>query len=152
MVTIRDMNRDEAEAVLGLWRRHCREAFGGRDLTDDEAASTLTTLTRIPESDQAFCLVAQDGGELVGFAMGHVMGHPVMRGLAGELEDAYVVPEARRRGIGRVLVGRAVAWLRSHGAGTIRVHICADNTATQEAFRRMGWENDFATFSLYPTE
>lgn len=46
----------------------------------------------------------------------------------GELENMYVVPKARRNGIGRALVGEVKLWLKTKGLDRIYVSAYTNNT------------------------
>ncbi len=55
------------------------------------------------------------------------------------IEGVRVAPEARRRGIGRVLVSRSLVRARDLGALVARMFIGASNTASQRLFARFGF-------------
>jgi GNAT superfamily N-acetyltransferase len=56
----------------------------------------------------------------------------------GQVEDLYVLPEFRHRGIATALIHRCVAEARARGAGPIE--ICADPAETpKEIYAAMGW-------------
>jgi GNAT superfamily N-acetyltransferase len=95
---------DEA-AWLRLWRGYC-ESCGAR-IAD---GVTRRTWTRILDPDSAImCIVAEVDGQVYGFA------HCVVHENTWEtqpvccLEDLFVLPSARGRGIGTALV----EWLRN---------------------------------------
>jgi len=57
----------------------------------------------------------------------------------GILEEAYVDPGFRRRGVLRQLEYLASDWLSGEGCCTIQVHVDADNEAAKEAWRSLGY-------------
>jgi ribosomal protein S18 acetylase RimI-like enzyme len=111
MTQIRKMCIQEAEKVLDLWNQNSLEA-AHTVLSVDEATGVLTALKQYASHQEAFCLVAEDGGRLVGFLTAHITAHPILNGLAGEIEELYVQPQLRRRGVGSALVTEAVTLLR----------------------------------------
>lgn len=62
----------------------------------------------------------------------------------GELENMYVIPSLRRRGIGKALVGRAKEWAKTHGAERIYVSSYARNNTARAFYESAG-------FSLWET-
>jgi aminoglycoside 6'-N-acetyltransferase I len=57
----------------------------------------------------------------------------------GFLEGLYVVPEYRRRGIGRLLVARAEEWARSLGCTEMASDALLDNVGSQRAHGALGY-------------
>ncbi|HEU5305038.1 MAG TPA: aminoglycoside 6'-N-acetyltransferase [Gemmatimonadales bacterium] len=58
----------------------------------------------------------------------------------GFLEGWYVVPEFRRQGVGRALVGAAEAWARQKGCREFASDALADNETSAQAHRALGFE------------
>lgn len=58
----------------------------------------------------------------------------------GYLEGWYVIPEARRRGIGRALVEAAEAWARARGCTEMASDTELANRLSQMAHSRLGYE------------
>lgn len=58
----------------------------------------------------------------------------------GFLEGLYVVPEARRQGVSRALVGAVAAWARSRGCAELASDTALDNLASQALHERLGFE------------
>jgi aminoglycoside 6'-N-acetyltransferase I len=88
-------------------------------------------------------LVAEDGtGHVVGFAELNI--RPYAEGCSsdrvGFLEGWFVVPEARRRGVGRALVAAAEEWARSQGCTEFASDTLAVNEISANAHRALGFE------------
>ncbi len=64
------------------------------------------------------------------------------------LNDLFVAPEARGRGVGGALLGAAEAHARASGAVRLVLQTAADNAAAQRLYDRAGWTPDaaFVTF------
>ena len=148
MAQIRKMLESEAEAVIDLWNTNSLEAAGA-SLSAYEAAGVLAALRKYAAHPEAFCLLAEAESGLVGFLTAHTASHPVLEGLVGEIEELYVLPNARRSGIGAALVQQAAAMLRQQGAGTLRVHACAESPVARGFWQGLGWEQDLVVYSRY---
>jgi GNAT superfamily N-acetyltransferase len=148
MMLVRKMRENETEKVLDLWNENCLEATN-RPLSDDEAEAIHSALSQYASHEDAFCLTAEKDNRLVSFLTARIILHPILEGKAGEIEELYVQPQVRHKGIGSALVSQAVYLLREKGASTIRVHACIESKTARDFWQSLGWENDLATFSLY---
>jgi ribosomal protein S18 acetylase RimI-like enzyme len=86
-------------------------------------------------------LVAEDDGEVLGYAYGGVEGQDYMslRGPAGVLHDLVVDPSHRGRGVGQLLLEAAAAALEARGAPQIVLSTAERNEAAQRLFARAGF-------------
>jgi aminoglycoside 6'-N-acetyltransferase I len=87
-------------------------------------------------------LIAEDGSrEPLGFAELSI--RPCAEGCrttrVAYLEGWYVVPQARRRGVGRALVAAAEAWARSQGCSEFASDTALANDAGAAAHRAVGF-------------
>jgi ribosomal protein S18 acetylase RimI-like enzyme len=98
---VRTAEPDDVRAVLAVWRRADAEP----SVTDD-----ARSVRRLLENDAQSLLVAEMEGAIVGTIIA------AWDGWRGNLYRLAVVPEHRRRGIGRALVRRAEVGLRDRGA------------------------------------
>lgn len=82
-------------------------------------------------------LVANEGMNLVGFAVGKVIG------TGGEaiaaLESVVVAETARRKGVGRALCEAVIAWCGVNGAGGMELEVRSANEAAIALYRRLGF-------------
>jgi aminoglycoside 6'-N-acetyltransferase I len=80
-------------------------------------------------------------GRVVGFA--EVDLRPFADGCrsspVGYLEGWYVVPEYRRKGVGRALVRRAESWVQDRGCTEMGSDTELENAISQEAHRALGY-------------
>jgi GNAT superfamily N-acetyltransferase len=56
------------------------------------------------------------------------------------VSSVYVVPEARRHGVLRALLARAVAWARERGFSESRLHSVAGHAGSNAAWDALGFE------------
>ncbi|TFZ03346.1 GNAT family N-acetyltransferase [Ramlibacter rhizophilus] len=134
---------DEA-AWRSLWRGYC--SFYGTVLPEEV---TTRTWTRILDPDSAImCVVAEVEQQVYGFA--HCVVHentwetqPVCY-----LEDLYVLPSARGRGIGTALL----EWLRNamRAEGWARVYWMTqeNNLAARRLYDRFTQADDFVRYMI----
>jgi ribosomal-protein-alanine N-acetyltransferase len=78
-------------------------------------------------------LVAEDGGTLAGFAIGH------RRGAKGHIVTVDIAPGFRRRGAGRILLAELLRRLEEEGARAIRLEVDARNTGAIRFYEQMGF-------------
>ena len=78
-------------------------------------------------------LVAEDGGTLAGFAIGH------RRGAKGHIVTIDIAPGFRRRGAGRILLAELLRRLEEEGARAIRLEVDARNTGAIRFYEQMGF-------------
>jgi ribosomal protein S18 acetylase RimI-like enzyme len=86
-------------------------------------------------------LVAEDDGEVLGYAYGGIEGQDYMslRGPAGVLHDLVVDPSHRGRGVGQLLLEAAAAALEARGAPQIVLSTAERNEAAQRLFAHAGF-------------
>jgi ribosomal protein S18 acetylase RimI-like enzyme len=86
-------------------------------------------------------LVAERGGELLGYTYSGVEGYDYMslRGPAGVLYDIVVDPAHRGAGIGRTLLDATLAALAKHGAPRVVLSTAERNETAQRLFASAGF-------------
>jgi aminoglycoside 6'-N-acetyltransferase I len=126
---IRSVRDDELSTVLAM-----AEAFYAEDgfsTTLDELADNLTVLL---DSDAARIAVAAEAGSLPGFAITTV-GFGLEHGRIAELQDLYVAPASRRRGIGGALVEDSARWARQVGSRFLDLVVAPNGQDVSHLFR-----------------
>ena len=113
-INIRPCRLDECAAILDLWR----EAGSLPSVSDSVEALKLNL-----EGDDDLLLVAEDNSRLVGTIMGG------WDGWRGNIYRLAVIPEYRRRGIGRALVQEIERRLSSKGARRISICVAREEDA-----------------------
>lgn len=85
--------------------------------------------------------VADDGGDVIGYAYAAVEGYDYMalRGPAGVLHDILVDPEFRRRGIGKQLLDAALGFFHSRHVPRVVLQTAERNDEAQRLFARSGF-------------
>jgi ribosomal protein S18 acetylase RimI-like enzyme len=96
--------------------------------------------TQLEDPNKAV-LVADDNGEMIGYAYAAVEGYDYMalRGPAGVLHDVIVDPEHRGQGVGRLLIVATLEFFSSHGVPRVLLLTAEQNEAAQRLFASMGF-------------
>lgn len=115
-----------------------RRFLAAKPRTPADYASFIST--QLEDSDKAV-LVADDNGNVVGYAYAAIEGYDYMalRGPAGVLHDLVVNPEHRNRGVGLLLLDAALAFFKSRGVPRVVLSTAERNEAAQRLFARMGF-------------
>jgi ribosomal protein S18 acetylase RimI-like enzyme len=115
-----------------------RRFLAARPRTPADYASYMSA--QLEDSDKAV-LVADDNGDVVGYAYAAVEGYDYMalRGPAGVLHDVIVDPEHRGRGVGRLLLEATLEFFRSRGVPRVVLWTAERNEGAQRLFARMGF-------------
>jgi aminoglycoside 6'-N-acetyltransferase I len=91
---------------------------------EDGFATSTAELTRnvavLLAADNAHIALAEVDGIAAGFALS-TTAFILESGLVAELQDLYVVPEARGRGLGSALIEDSLSWARSRAATKLEV-------------------------------
>jgi len=115
-----------------LWPDHAAEWHAG------EIAQYFAGALRMPLE---VLLAVDDSGTAIGFAELSIRAYAedCLTDRVAYLEGWYVVPDARRRGVGRALVEAAEAWARAQGCTEFGSDAVIDNEASAMAHRALGF-------------
>ncbi len=103
------------------------------------------------QHNQSIIFLALD---LDGFPLGFTQLYPSFSsGLARRtfiLNDLFVVPEARRRRVGHLLLQAAAGFGRKVGAARLTLSTALDNAPAQALYESLGWRRDhvFCAYAL----
>lgn len=115
---------------------------------EEPADSTRTVRLFLATSDPALqptlhavFVCPRPSGGLCGFVEASI--RPYAEGCetdrVGYIEGWYVDPDVRRSGVGRRLIAAAEAWAQGQGCTEMASDAELDNTASQQAHRRLGY-------------
>jgi predicted N-acetyltransferase YhbS len=152
MTTIRRMRLAEAPVLRELTKEGvAREAarYPEDQIGISEAGlDNLETHYRVGAAHpDLITLVAEEGGEIVGFVDAEVTRDRSLPGVIGEIGDLYVTEEAGDE-VAEALVGEAVRLLRERGAGAI-FHTEDADRPEREPWESLGFTADVVRLSLY---
>lgn len=110
-------------------------------IAEGDAGSTIDHREKPEGVEDEPAGAGSDAGQVLGFVELSI--RPCAEGCrtnrVAYLEGWYVVPEARRRGVGRALVEAAEAWGRAHGCTEFASDTQPDNTTSLAAHRALGF-------------
>lgn len=132
-LTVRPAEPDDVDAILSVWELAAVAAGDGLD--HDRRARLGAHLRASLRHPRMVVLSAVEDGRLLGYATAHVDVHPTMDGALGVVDELFVHPAARRRGVGAGLLDDVLARLRAKGVHGVRVEVHpADEDAAAFAF------------------
>lgn len=133
------MTRPVRPADAPAWGR-LRQALWPSETNEheEEIARFFAGLASEPQA----VIVAEREGEILGFAeiSLRVYAEGCSSSPVGYLEGWYVVPEARRQGVGGALVRAAESWAKEQGCTEFASDTELENTVSAEAHRALGFE------------
>ena len=91
-------------------------------------------------SPDSFALLADEDGRLVGYVVGFYDEPHFMwsTGRVGHIDNFYVLPELRGRGVGRLLMEAAYAEMRQAGETTVALEMVAKQPSGTKVLRARG--------------
>ncbi|MEG3114685.1 GNAT family N-acetyltransferase [Salinicola sp. 4072] len=105
-------------------------------------------LARRFERDDAHLLIALDeSGAAIGFVQLFPVPSTTSLGTRWILNDLFVVPEARRNGIGSALLQAARALATEHDVPQLMLRTQTDNVTAQSRYQALGWQRDEAFYT-----
>ena len=121
-LTVRPMRQADLDAVMAIERR---------SFTAPWEESTFRGLMRRPS---ASLLVAERAGEVVGYSVTWFAADEA------ELGDIAVLPELRGQGLGRHILGEAVAAARKRGTRSLYLEVREANQVARQLYHSAGFE------------
>jgi ribosomal protein S18 acetylase RimI-like enzyme len=144
---VRRAGSADLDAAARLFTGYLR--FYGRATAEADARSFVGQ--RLARQDSVFYLAEADGG-----ALGFTQLYPSFASLSLApswiLNDLYVSPEARDRGIGEALMRAARALAVATGAAELMLQTARTNASAQRLYEKLGWQRDdeFLVYTLTP--
>lgn len=137
MTTIRAARAEDTALILAFVR----------ELAEFERESGAVKLTEAELARDGFpaaggeryfeCLIAEEDGEAAGFALFFPV-YSTWRGRALHLEDLFVRPKFRGRGIGKALLRRVAALAVARECALLFWHVLDWNTPAIEFYKSLG--------------
>ena len=89
-------------------------------------------------------LVAEVKGKVIGYVMAY------SRDEEGEIVSISVMPEFRRKGIGRKLMEEAIEYLKGKGVTKVGLEVRKGNEEAIDFYERLGFEKAYSIPKYYP--
>jgi ribosomal protein S18 acetylase RimI-like enzyme len=148
--TIRAGRKDDAVEAARLWMRSAEE-HTAHDQVYETAPGAEKTMRRfladVANSGYSFLFVATAGDRTVGFISGELrQGSPTFHPRTwASVDDVFVEPEYRNRGMGRALLQSVRDWAQERGADGISLQVAAANARGRKFYEDLG----FREISVY---
>jgi len=139
---VRPARPADERAWRALWDGYCE--FYETEVPPDVTAATWRRLLDPDEPVEG--LVAEHGGDVVGFV--NCVLHPSTWGTAETcyLEDLFVSPAARGSGAGRALIEAVLERARSRGWDKVYWHTREDNSRARALYDSFAQADDFVRY------
>jgi ribosomal protein S18 acetylase RimI-like enzyme len=148
--TIRAGRKDDAAEAARLWMRSAEE-HTAHDRVYETSPGAEKTMRRfladVANSGYSFLFVAAAGDRTVGFISGELrQGSPTFLPRTwASVDDVFVEPEYRNRGMGRALLQSVRDWAQERGADGISLQVAAANARGRKFYEDLG----FREISVY---
>jgi GNAT superfamily N-acetyltransferase len=148
--TIRAGRKDDAAEAARLWMRSAEE-HTAHDRVYETAPGAEKAMRRflvdVANSGYSFLFVAAAGDRTVGFISGELrQGSPTFLPRTwASVDDVFVEPEYRNRGMGRALLQSVRDWAQERGADGISLQVAAANARGRKFYEDLG----FREISVY---
>ncbi|WP_104197839.1 GNAT family N-acetyltransferase [Cryobacterium sp. M15] len=144
-VTVRPLGDKDFFAWLGLFEGY--SAFYERELTDQKA---LQVWSWIIDANNALvgAVAVNDDGDFVGFAHYRTVPRTLSGDLALFLDDLYVAEDARKNGVGSLLMEFTKTYARAHKLAQIQLVTAAENATAQVLYDQLGTRTDWVTYEI----
>jgi GNAT superfamily N-acetyltransferase len=146
MLTIRALPRNERHLLaplLAAYAVEMRGALAGASVPTPEAQ--IAVLSSHPAAE---VLSAEEAGRPLGFAVLFDLPEVVFARRCGMLDDLFVAPEARGRGIARTLVGAALDLGRERGWSHLRWIVPEGDAAAVALYERIATRADWRSYVI----
>lgn len=97
---------------------------------------------RIEKNESEVIVAEEPGGALLGFTQLYPTFTSLGMARSWVLNDLYVVEEARRTGVGRLLMNAAEDLARASGARSINLETQNENTRAQSLYESVGYQQE----------
>jgi ribosomal protein S18 acetylase RimI-like enzyme len=146
-VAIRRAGPSDLDAAARLFTAYLR--FYEKSTPESEARVFIGE--RLAKQDSVFYLAEAEGR-----ALGFTQLYPAFASLSLApswiLNDLYVDPSARGRGVGEALMSAARALAVANGAAELMLQTARTNTTAQRLYEKLGWvrDDEFLVYTLDP--
>ena len=136
MTTIATVGEDDLAELLPLMRGYCD--FYEVAPTDEALLGVARALVADPEREGRQLLARDETGVAVGFATLYWSWQTLAASRLGVMNDLFVLPEARGRGVAEALIAACRDACAEHGATTLAWQTALDNARAQAVYDRVG--------------
>jgi GNAT superfamily N-acetyltransferase len=139
-IKIRAARPEDVEAMYEMLRASAADQRAEHELCVDPGILLEDGFTRQPPRFQ--CLVAEFDGQVCGIALYFLIYSTWTSRSAVYLEDLYVSPLVRRRGVARALMGELAQIAKSAGCGFIHWLVLSENVGATRFYESLGAKSE----------
>ena len=125
----------QASKLFALYRRFYR-------MPEDDVGVEAFVGERLKKKDSLFLMATDESGNPLGFTQLYPMFSSTRMVRLWVLNDLYVVPSARRKGVGKSLMEDARNRARSNGVSIMALATEKDNRTAKALYQSLGYELD----------
>ena len=134
-ILVRSAGMDDLPALAALFDGY--RVFYGQPSDPTRAAAFLRQ--RLERGDSHLLLAVDAQGNALGFTQLYPLFTSVGTAPIELLNDLFVAPQTRGRGVGRALLRRAAEDARKRGAVRLELQTTVDNATAQALYASEGW-------------
>jgi ribosomal protein S18 acetylase RimI-like enzyme len=138
-LTVRMASEVDLESLVRLAAAF-RDHLGRSTPSEAEFRTSIATL--LQDAGTEFFLACDGQGAVLGYVQARYRYSAWTSALEAELEDVFVVPEARRCGVGLRLVQFAIAHAIERGCRSLGLHTNERNEGAVALYRRLGFRSE----------
>ena len=143
-VEVRALAREDFAAWWPLFSGYC-EFYR---VTPDESRAQAVFERFFDDEPPLYCLVAVADGELIGFTHFKRYFESLSAAYEVNLDDLFVAPSARGRGVGRALIEAVCQAASNRQATLVRWITAADNLAAQRLYDQLAKRTSWVTYEI----
>jgi ribosomal protein S18 acetylase RimI-like enzyme len=142
---IRQMRTDDLDELVPLFDRYM--VFYEKPSAPERYRAYLSE--RLARDEAVVLGFFNDDGRLLGFVLNYFSFSSVSQGGIVVLNDLFVIPDERGRGIGEALIRRVWELARERGAVRVDLGTAKTNVAAQRLYERLGFvrDNEFFVYN-----
>lgn len=136
VIEIRPAAAKDMGELHELMRQYIVDFYKQSDPGEDKVKGLIAHLLEAPSS--GFQFVAEENGELIGFATLYFTFSTLKVKRQAILNDLYVVPGARGKKVGEKLFQACLEYIRENGFASMTWETARDNLVAQSLYEKMG--------------
>lgn len=143
---IRPFRPDDLKELTKFWREMQSNPIVSGDFslaTDENVAKWQQYVMKVHEEDENQVLVAEVDGKVVGYVFFENRAGTALETAYtwASVNDLYVHPAYRRKGIATKLMKHTFDYLKSIGVTHVRLYVMIDNHAAINLYRKFGFKD-----------
>ncbi len=156
-ITVRQYEERDRDTVIACWNDEQNylvdvDLFHTRQRVEKDAPEYTDLQLAELKHRKGAILVAEDGGKIVGIVLGYVAPHDAEDKLhqipasPAMVQDLYVVPEYRSKGIGAMLMNEIEKFFKAEGCDQLTLEALVSNERSLTFYEKLGYGKRYVTF------